>query len=309
MNEQQITSLDEVGRLNAAETALWVTSAVRDRAADRFSFSILPALQTLPAQVATLVVIGGGTLLDEAKVWRLEQRPDLKLIAIPSVWGSGAEASPIAVRNRNGKKEIRVDLRLRPDARAVWPELGASMSREQAEFGCGDCWAHALEGFLSPLASPELRKESAALLNRMLITPVANYAAWFELSAAACAVQARSSVGLVHGIAHTLEGVLIADGAPEAWSHARLCSLYLWPVMTFNVQTSGKPRQLLEAFGVAGDAVFAMLRSLFHRAAYDATLPALKQHWITVLRDPCTRTNCALARPASLDFFLQWEGP
>ena len=89
-----------------------------------------------------LVVIGGGTLIDETKVWRLEQSPELTLIAIPSIWGSGAEASPIAVRNRGGKKDIRVDKKLLPDARAVWPELAATISPERVRFACGDSWSH-----------------------------------------------------------------------------------------------------------------------------------------------------------------------
>ena len=34
-------------------------------------------------------------------------------------------------------------------------------------------------------------------------------------------------------------------------------------------------------------------------------LPVLEEHWRSVLRDPCSRTNSALVRPQHLSFFLE----
>lgn len=307
MSKQHVLVFDEVRGLDPRTTALWVTPSVRAKVESALSFRVQPSLQLLPKEFTTLVVIGGGTLIDEAKVWRLERAPGLNLIAIPSIWGSGAEASPIAVRNRGGKKDIRFDPKLVPTALAVWPELARSVPPAKARFACGDCWAHVLEGFLSPLAAEPLRCEMASLLTRMLATPITNDPAWFELGAQACAGQARSSVGLVHGMAHTLEGVLRAREPEVDWGHARLCSLFLWPVMRFNMQASSKCRDLLDQHNVSPQAILDEVRILFDLEAYDHVLPVLKENWMSILRDPCSRANSALVRPASMDFFVNKE--
>jgi alcohol dehydrogenase class IV len=142
-------------------------------------------------------------------------------------------------------------------------------------------------------------------LRRMLVAPLANDPMWFELGAQACAGQARSSVGLVHGIAHVLEGILRAEQPAGDWGHAKLCSIFLWPVMRFNEQASDKWRRLLAQHALEPEQVMAVARNLFDAAAYDSASTALKQHWMAVSRDPCSRTNSALARPSSLEFFVQ----
>jgi alcohol dehydrogenase class IV len=286
MSEQRVLAFDEVRSLDAQTAALWVTPSVRAK-----------------PHIARLVVIGGGTLIDEAKVWRSENAPGVELIAIASVWGSGAEASPIAVRNRGGKKDIRVSPALRPDVRAVWPELAATIPPALISAACGDTWSHALEGFLSPLASDALRAELARVISRMMVTPATDAAAWFDISAAACAGQAQSSVGLVHGIAHILEGVLRASQPDAGWGHAKLCSVFLWPVMRFNEQSSPKWRELLTAHGLAPDAMMESVRAFFDGEAYAQSVPALREHWMSILRDPCSRTNSTLVRPTSLEYF------
>jgi len=286
---------------------LWVTPSVRDRVRAVLPWPILSPAEPLPADVQTLVVVGGGNLIDRAKVAARDREPPVKLIAIPSIWGSGAEASPIVVLDDAGKKTIRIDARYLPDQYLFWPELADSIDPVRAREACGDARAHALEGFLSPLAGDELRRELAALLGEMQSLPIANDPRWFSLSARACAGQARSSVGLVHGIAHVLESVLRARHPDAGWGHARLCSTFLWPVMEFNRQASDKWSTTLRRYEVDEKAVLATARQLFDAGAYRQALAALPEQWTAVLRDPCTRTNSVLVRPASLDFFGSWN--
>jgi len=304
MTEQRVLNLHDLRNLPRETTTAWVTPSVRSRVEAGLGFTLRPPLQPLPSGVQTLVVIAGGTLIDEAKVWRLENAPLVKLIAVPSIWGSGAEASPIAVRNRNGKKDIRIDPKLLPDARGVWPELAASVPTPRARMACGDCWAHALEGFLSPLAGDPLRLEISKLIRQMLRLPLAGDPAWFELSARACAGQAQASVGVVHGIAHVLEGALQAQQPAGDWNHAKLCSIFLFPVMRFNQQASGKWQNLLQQYELPADTILKVLRELFDCHAFDLAIPALSVHWMDILRDPCTRTNSTTVRPSSLDYFV-----
>lgn len=256
--------------------------------------------QSLDANTEWLVVVGGGGLIDEAKALR-ESRPGLKLVAIPSIWGSGAEASPIIVRSRSGRKEIKISPSARPDAVVYWPELSRSVPADRQRAACGDCWAHALEGFLSPLASPGLRDTLAEVIRRLLTLPLGFDPQWFELSALACAGQSLAGVGLVHGIAHTLEAPLRAQQPEHGWHHARLCSTFLEPVMRLNQAGSDQWNHLLAGHPLPEKEIWATLRTLFEPDSYRAALPVLRQEWRSVLRDPCSRTNSVLVRPDWLE--------
>lgn len=287
-------------------SALLATPAVAQRASE-LPFDRAADLDSLPADLDTLIVIGGGTLMDRAKLWRAEQSPQTRLIAIPSIWGSGAEVSPVAVIDRDGAKEIHVGDELVPDVRCLWPELADGLPGTLARHACGDAWAHALEGFLSPLAEPELQAELAELLGEMAEMALSADPRWFELSARACAGQARSSVGLIHGIAHQLEAPLRSAFPDAGWGHAKLCSVFLLPVMSFNREHSDKWRRLAEQHDLDEATIFGILLELHEPEAYAQALDFVDEHWMDVLRDPCSRTNSALVRPASKAFFLERE--
>ncbi len=288
--------------------ALWTLERFRARAEERFGLSSVDSLDELADGVHTLLVIGGGAKIDEAKLWRRHARPALRLVAVPSLWGSGAEASRVVALNRADGKLIEVDDELLPHARSTWPDLARDLPDWRAREACGDAWSHALEGFLSPLGTEELRAEIAVLLNTMLELPLGNDPRWFEVSARACAAQARASVGLVHGIAHVIERPLTGtEVGGHGFGHARLCSLYLAPVVALNRALSPKFDDFTQAQGVDGAAVLAVLDELFEAEAYAATLGPLEEHWRSVLRDPCSRTNSALVRPQHLAHFTDWS--
>lgn len=245
-----------------------------------------------------LIAVGGGLLIDQAKLAR-QETAGVKLAAIPTLWGSGAEFSPIAVWMEGGKKLFRRDPALLPDVAIYFPDFAKTLSPELMRWGCGDAWAHALEGFLSPLASDETRRGLASTLQGMLNLGVGNDPQWFELSALACAGQATSSVGLVHGMAHALEGVL-------GLGHARLCATLLLPVMSFNQSRSPK-WPLLGEHGLKDDSILQELAVFFDAGDYEKICQALPGDWKNVLRDPCTRTNSALLRPSDLEFFMAFQ--
>jgi alcohol dehydrogenase class IV len=291
------TLAETIERLGSARVVVWCTVSVADR---------LRALVPLPVQTEApsldgadcLLIVGGGKLIDQAKILRAEY-PSTKLAALPTLWGSGAEASPIAVLNHYGKKVIRMGAELVPDVIVSHPEFAKTLPTELIKHACGDAWSHALEGFLSPLGTDETRADLAVVMKRMLQQPIGYADAWFELSALACAGQSKASVGLVHGIAHTLEGII-------GWGHAKLCSLFLLPVMSFN-QTRSPKWPFLAEHGLDDEIIMNVLRQLFEPASYAEALPALKEHWMKVLRDPCSRTNSALVRPADIEFFESFK--
>lgn len=305
MTEPVEISLDELRRLPEESTELWVLADVRQRVEQDLRFRMGEPTK-VAGETKCVVVIGGGILLDAAKAWRADHSPTTRLIAVPSIWGSGAEVSPIVVKNVEGQKEIRMDDRFLPDEIVYWPELADDLPDHLARTACGDSWSHALEGFLSPLANDALRMQIAELMSRMLSASLGNSPEWFRLSAEACAAQARSSVGLVHGIAHTLEGPLRAAFPDQGWGHAKLCSCFLAPVIAFNGQAAGKSSRLLDEYGVDLGGVSKVTQELHDPSAYRSALPLLIENWRTILRDQCTRTNVRLVRPADVEFFEQW---
>lgn len=305
-NEPETWSLAQLREARLGHAALLATPSVAERAAV-LPFERVAGLDDLPADLDTLIVIGGGRLIDEAKFWRARQAPRTRLIAVPSIWGSGAECSPVAVLDRDGAKEIHIGSEFLPDVRCLWPELADTIPETRARHACGDAWAHALEGFLSPLAGNGLRSELAEVIREMTGLPLAADPRWFDVSARACAGQARSSVGLVHGIAHQLEGALRAAYPESGWGHARLCSVFLLPVMSFNREHSDKWARLAGEHDIDEQEVFRVLRELHEPDSYAQALGLLDEHWMAVLKDPCSRTNSALVRPASKAFFLGWS--
>jgi hypothetical protein len=290
-NVQDLAWLRTIPQSSAVVRA---SRSVATRVFAELPFHPVPSFDDIPAETKTLIVSGGGSLMDQAKYFRARLRPELNLVLIPSIWGSGAEASPIAVLNREGSKEIAIGDEFLPDAIVYWPELLATVSPAQARWACGDAWAHALEGFLSPLAHDALRRELANLMNQMLQLPLSRDSRWFQASARACALQAQASAGLVHGIAHVLE-------SETEWGHARLCSTFLLPVMNLNRQASSKWSELVRQYGLDEPALWNVLQRLFTPDDFAALMPLLRSNWTKILRDPSTRTNGALIRIRNLE--------
>jgi alcohol dehydrogenase class IV len=290
---------------------LCTTASVRARMKTELSLSEIDSPESIRGDADSLVVAGGGSLIDRAKLFRKENWPALNLIAIPTIWGSGAEVSPIAVLNvsttNNLKKDIYFSDDLIPDHHIVWPELAQSAPAALIRFACGDVWAHALEAFCSPLATDDIRRNAADLMNEIASYPLGFDSRWFDASAAACLLQARSSVGLIHGFAHVLEPLLRALDPAGDWGHAKLCSVFQFPVLSFNLSRSCKVRTLATAFGVDLEKALAVTKSLFDEGAYRAALSVASQHWDTIARDRCSRTNCILVRRDSLDYFQQFR--
>jgi len=299
---------EELCGQSPATTALWCSPSVLQAVTGLLPYPVSAQEQPLADKINTLVVVGGGTLLDRAKYFRATFCPALRLWAVPSLYGSGAEVSPVCVLNNCGAKEIHMGTQFLPDAIAYLPELAGLAPAHVRHWGRGDIWAHALEAILSPLASHDTACMASALLTEMMDYPVSDAQGWFERSAVACQLQAASSVGLVHGIAHTLEPLLRAAHPGQVWSHARLCSLLLAPVFDFNRLHADKVECIFRPLGLSPDAVRRSLSAWFVHADYEWLCPMITTHWMSILRDRCTRTNGVLVKPAHRAFFEAYTG-
>jgi alcohol dehydrogenase class IV len=302
MPEQRVLTWDELARLPVDGTQVWAIERLAPLVSPALPFDVIIAGAIPAAGQARVVAIGGGSFLDRVKLWRCETSPQTWLCAVASLWGSGAEASPIAVRVESGEKIAHMNAVLRPEARAVWPELASMIPAHLARWGYGDTLTHAVEAFLSPLGGDDNRAIAADFLKTRLLQQALDQSpAWFDLSADACAIQARAGVGLVHGIAHTLEPQLADFG------HARLCSAYLWPVFRYNVERGAKVGSLSAAYGIEVERLERACRAVFDAADYRALLPTLERLWENVIRHPLSRINCTTARRDGIDFFRQTD--
>ena len=172
---------------------------------------------------------------------------------------------------------------------------------ERQREACGDCCGACAGRISLATGQPELREALAEVIRRLCALPLSFDPQWFGLSALACAGQAQSGVGLVHGIAHMLGGPLLAHQPERNWHHARLCATFLEPVMRLNQAGSDKWSQLMAAHRLPEAEIWKLLRALFEPESFRAALPVLRQEWRSVLRDPCSRTNSVLVRPDWLE--------
>jgi alcohol dehydrogenase class IV len=290
-------------------TVVWCTPSGRGLVSKRLPYPIRPTLSSIEG-IKTVIAVGGGQFLDRIKAWRVDTASRVKLVAVPSQWGSGSEASQIAITHGEfGEKVIAMGAEYAPDARALLPELADTMDQTRCLFAGGDVWSHTLEGAISPLADEDLRESFADLIADLLLTGLGRNPHWFELSARACSLQSRSSVGLVHGIAHQIEPYLkntpASSTCNEQWGHAKICSTFLWPVMCFNRIANDKLPAFLSSHDIAADEVFETIEQLFDKGRYQDAMPAVEECWTRILRDPCSRTNSALVRKTSIDFFRE----
>ena len=117
------------------ECEMVATPAVAARI-EALPFRRVANIDRLHPGIDTLVVVGGGTLIDAAKAWHVDKSPATRLVAIASLWGSGAEVSPVAVLDHDGEKDIRIGQEYVPDVNCRWPELADTIPQDLAKHAC-----------------------------------------------------------------------------------------------------------------------------------------------------------------------------
>ncbi|GAB1542398.1 bifunctional acetaldehyde-CoA/alcohol dehydrogenase [Scytonema sp. NUACC21] len=133
-------------------------------------------------QPDVIIAIGGGSPMDAAKVmWLMYEHPEVEfeglamrfmdirkrvyelpplgqkatMVAIPTTSGTGSEVTPFAVvtDDRIGVKYPLADYALTPNIAIVDPELVLSMPKKLTAYGGLDALTHALEAYVSVLAT------------------------------------------------------------------------------------------------------------------------------------------------------------
>lgn len=238
-----------------------------------------PDISTVEAAVAmmrkskpdTIIALGGGSVLDAAKVMRLfYDWPDLKmrdintpfldfrqrvvrfpsgastqLVAIPTTSGTGSEVTPFAViKDKDDLKKISlVDESLLPDIAILDAQLTRSLPAQITIDTAVDALTHALEALVSILSSDYtdgLALEAIRLIFEALPETVKNGSnvVWrHKLHNAACLAGmaiGNASVGVNHALAHSL-------GARFDIPHGRANGVFLLTTLEYNASV---PRKL-----------------------------------------------------------------
>ncbi len=194
-------------------------------------------------QPDVIIALGGGSPMDAAKVmWLMYEHPETQfdglamrfmdirkrvydlpplgekamMISIPTTSGTGSEVTPFAVvtDDRTGIKYPLADYALTPNMAIVDPELVMNMPKSLTAFGGIDALTHALEAYVSVLATEftnGLALESIRLLFKYLPSaykngandPKAREKVHYAATMAGMAF-ANAFLGVCHSMAHKL---------------------------------------------------------------------------------------------------------
>lgn len=193
-----------------------------------------------------IIAIGGGSPMDAAKImWLLYEHPEIEfeglamrfmdirkrvyelpalgekaiLVAVPTTSGTGSEVTPFAVvtdRHQDIKYPL-ADYALTPTMAIVDPELVLHLPRKLTAYGGIDALTHALEAFVSVLASEytnSMALEAIRLIFKYLPAayheggdnPKAREKMHYASTMAGMAF-ANGFLGICHSMAHQLGGI------------------------------------------------------------------------------------------------------
>jgi acetaldehyde dehydrogenase / alcohol dehydrogenase len=224
----------------------------------------------LQMQPDTIIALGGGSVLDAAKIMRIfYEHPNLKLselaiqfldfrhrlavfptdlkthlVAIPTTSGTGSEVTPFAVIKdpESHRKISLVDECLLPDTAIIDANLTKSLPKDITVDTAFDALTHAIESLVSSLASDYtdgLALEALRLIFEALpeVLKDGNSVLWrHKLHNASCLAGmaiGNASVGINHAFAHAL-------GATFDIPHGRANSAFLLSTIAYNAQIPRK---------------------------------------------------------------------
>ncbi|NEO28276.1 MAG: iron-containing alcohol dehydrogenase, partial [Kamptonema sp. SIO4C4] len=207
-----------------------------------------------------IIALGGGSPMDAAKImWLMYEHPDIEfeglamrfmdirkrvydlpqlgdkatMVAIPTTSGTGSEVTPFAVvtDRRNDIKYPLADYALTPNMAIVDPQFVLNMPRSLTAFGGIDALTHALEAYVSVLASEYtngLALEAIRLLFKYLPRsynngaddPKAREKVHYAATMAGMAF-ANGFLGICHSMAHQLGAVF---HVPHGLANAQMIS-------------------------------------------------------------------------------------
>ena len=258
----------------------------------------------------TVIALGGGSTMDEAKAMVHFSGQQVYFVAIPTTSGSGSEVTDFAVlTHKNGKYPL-VDPALRPQLAILDGSLLQALPRGLIADTGFDVLCHALEGVVATGAG----RFTNALAREAFCLAYAHLPASFggdtgvrlqihEAATMAGMAFTQAGLGLCHAMSHSLGGIFHLP-------HGRLNAILLPAVVGCNSLVCGKKyASLARAAGIGASADSMAVRNLKNalvRLRRELGLPQTlkeagidpRQVWhhsgqivAATLADPCCKTN------------------
>ncbi len=281
-------------------------------------------------QCDAVIAIGGGSVLDCAKgIGILVSNggevedyegvdkiliPIPPLICVPTTSGSSADVSQFAIltNTKEHYKMAHVSKMLVPDVSLIDPEVTLTMPDKVTIDTALDTLVHAIESYVSPLATFMTEPRSLSAIDTvvrtlpMLIADFDNLEYRSELSRASLEAGiafSNASLGLVHAIAHSVGGYFVE------LEHGELNGTFLKHVVAYNYTATDKYRKVEQIFARNHPQYVGMkLPEIIKDFVSRVNAPVLEALKVTsvndsmtdadigriavrVLNDPCVLTN------------------
>lgn len=128
-------------------------------------FSTNPKLEEIEKSVnnitfkpENIIAIGGGSVIDFAKVYKYKTNPKIRLIAIPTTCGTGSEATQFAVYYKEGKKQSLDKPEILPDIAIVDSQFVENNPSYLKACTSLDAYCQAIESYFACKSTDESRK-------------------------------------------------------------------------------------------------------------------------------------------------------
>ncbi len=116
---------------------------------------VITALDEIKTDYDIIIAIGGGSVIDFAKAYKYYLKSNKKLIAIPTTFGTGSEATQFAVIYKNGVKTSLDDVSLLPQYSIVDSIFSETNSQYLKACTAMDAYCQAIESFWAVNATKE----------------------------------------------------------------------------------------------------------------------------------------------------------
>lgn len=245
------------------------------------------------ARVGTLVAAGGGSALDTGKITAAmlgNQRPvtdhllsanpvdrSVRLVAVPTTAGSGAEVTRTCVVSHEGRKSWMWDQAFVPDTVVLDPELTVGMPQIVTVATGLDAFVHAVEAFTNVARNETADRAALAAvatipraLPRVVAAPEDVESRRLMLEAATTAGVAidRCGTALAHCVGHALAGF-------SRIPHGLAVALGLRATLEWSIPGDpGRYAAVADAIrpGAGGEALIGLIDALYHAVGFDEAL-------------------------------------
>ena len=275
-NEKFINQFKSILNKEKPDKILFVASREYDRygyrkAIEELSFSCVaftdfepfPEVSSVKAGVDVfknegcdfIVTVGGGSAMDVAKAIKLFAKSDVKILAVPTTAGTGAEVTRFAVLYNHGDKESVGSYDIIPDYAVFDYTTLESLPHRQKVVTALDAFSHSVEAYWSVDAtdkSREYAQEALELFNhyfkKYLDDDKSSYEPMMKCSELAGRAINIARTAAPHAMSYKLHKL---KGYPHGQAVA-LCLAYIWQYMLENCRTAELELLLAETEIISG---------------------------------------------------------